>query len=72
MPWLLRASQWRDSKGRTPLILACSRHDTVEAAKALLQLGADVNAASKGKASWAQGTGWPATGCACGWATGGH
>jgi len=43
--------QCRDSKGRTPLMVACNRAERFEAARALLQLGADVALRSLGELS---------------------
>ncbi|CAI5980109.1 unnamed protein product [Closterium sp. NIES-64] len=40
--------EWRDSHGRTSLIIACSRADMLPVARLLLQLGADVNAYVRG------------------------
>nr|XP_019702279.1 putative E3 ubiquitin-protein ligase XBAT35 isoform X2 [Elaeis guineensis] len=36
--------QWMDKEGKTPLILACMRHDLLHVAKALIEMGANVNA----------------------------
>ncbi|XP_074583010.1 putative E3 ubiquitin-protein ligase XBOS34 [Curcuma longa] len=36
--------EWMDKEGKTPLIVACLRHDLVPVAKVLLDLGANVNA----------------------------
>lgn len=36
--------QWKDVEGRTPLIIACLRHDRFDVAKALIDFGANVNA----------------------------
>ncbi|XP_042473079.1 probable E3 ubiquitin-protein ligase XBOS34 [Zingiber officinale] len=36
--------EWVDKEGKTPLIVACSRHDLVPVAYALIELGARVNA----------------------------
>lgn len=36
--------QWRDAKGRTPLMYACNHAELYETAKTLLELGANVNA----------------------------
>lgn len=43
--------QWKDDEGKTPLILACLRHDRFDVAKALIDFGADVNAYQPGKDS---------------------
>ncbi|KAJ3688933.1 hypothetical protein LUZ61_018097 [Rhynchospora tenuis] len=36
--------EWVDKDGKTPLILACLRHDLLNVAKVLIELGANVNA----------------------------
>ncbi|XP_072983559.1 probable E3 ubiquitin-protein ligase XBOS34 [Typha latifolia] len=36
--------EWMDKEGKTPLILACLRHDLLHVAKVLIELGANVNA----------------------------
>ncbi|KAJ4778612.1 RING/U-box superfamily protein [Rhynchospora pubera] len=36
--------EWIDKDGKTPLILACLRHDLLNVAKVLIELGANVNA----------------------------
>ncbi|XP_008802134.4 putative E3 ubiquitin-protein ligase XBAT34 isoform X2 [Phoenix dactylifera] len=36
--------EWMDKKGKTPLILACMRLDLLHVAKALIEMGANVNA----------------------------
>jgi len=36
--------EWRDAKGRTPLMYACNHAELYETAKTLLELGANVNA----------------------------
>ncbi|KAJ4785490.1 RING/U-box superfamily protein [Rhynchospora pubera] len=41
--------EWKDDEGKTPLILACLRHDRLDVAKALIDFGADVNAYRPGK-----------------------
>lgn len=41
--------QWMDKEGKTPLIVACLRHDLVPVAKALIDLGANVNAYRPGE-----------------------
>lgn len=38
-----------DKEGKTPLILACLRHDLLPVAKVLIELGANVNAYRPGK-----------------------
>ncbi|KAF3335627.1 putative E3 ubiquitin-protein ligase XBOS34 [Carex littledalei] len=38
------ALEWVDKDGKTPLILACLRHDLLNVAKVLIELGANVNA----------------------------
>ncbi|OAY81701.1 putative E3 ubiquitin-protein ligase XBOS34, partial [Ananas comosus] len=35
--------EWMDKEGKTPLILACLRHDLLPVAKVLIELGANVN-----------------------------
>lgn len=41
--------QWMDKEGKTPLILACMRRDLLHVAKALIEMGANVNAYRPGK-----------------------
>ncbi|KAF3319866.1 putative E3 ubiquitin-protein ligase XBOS34 [Carex littledalei] len=41
--------EWKDDEGKTPLIIACLRHDRFDVAKALIDFGADVNAYRPGK-----------------------
>ncbi|KAG1361832.1 putative E3 ubiquitin-protein ligase XBOS34 [Cocos nucifera] len=36
--------EWMDKEGKTPLILACMRHDLLHVAKVLIEMGANVNA----------------------------
>ncbi|KAJ4805679.1 RING/U-box superfamily protein [Rhynchospora pubera] len=43
--------EWVDKDGKTPLILACSRSDLRDAAKVLIELGANVNAYRPGRYS---------------------
>ncbi|URE01607.1 Ankyrin repeat [Musa troglodytarum] len=35
--------EWMDKEGKTPLIVACLRHDLLPVAKALIEMGANVN-----------------------------
>ncbi|CAL9752561.1 unnamed protein product [Musa acuminata subsp. burmannicoides] len=35
--------EWMDKEGKTPLIVACVRHDLLPVAKALIEMGANVN-----------------------------
>lgn len=41
--------QWVDKEGKTPLIVACLRHDLVAVVNALIELGANVNAYRPGE-----------------------
>ncbi|XP_072988922.1 probable E3 ubiquitin-protein ligase XBOS34 isoform X2 [Typha latifolia] len=41
--------EWMDSEGKTPLIVACLSSDLLAVAKALIELGADVNAYRPGR-----------------------
>ncbi|KAF8690839.1 hypothetical protein HU200_041236 [Digitaria exilis] len=36
--------EWIDKEGKTPLMVACMRHDLLDVAKVLIELGANVNA----------------------------
>ncbi|KAJ3678501.1 hypothetical protein LUZ60_002304 [Juncus effusus] len=41
--------EWKDDEGKTPLILACLRHDLFDVAKTLIELGANINAYRPGR-----------------------
>ncbi|RWW17882.1 hypothetical protein GW17_00018168 [Ensete ventricosum] len=41
--WGCTFVQWMDKEGKTPLIVACLRHDLLPVAKILIELGANVN-----------------------------
>jgi ankyrin repeat protein len=41
---MLDCLQWIDKEGKTPLMVACMRPDLFDVAKALIELGANVNA----------------------------
>lgn len=50
LDWMVESFlQWMDKEGKTPLILACMRHDLLHVAKALIEMGANVNAYRPGK-----------------------
>lgn len=41
--------QWVDKEGKTPLIVACLRHDLLPVAKLLIEMGANINSYRPGE-----------------------